>query len=115
MSSVLSTVATVLALLLSAWALLAAALGRKPDRVQLVGTVVVMLAVLVLIAEAIPRWGPAETVTFIGYSLTALLLPPAAWALARLEPTRYGSLIVGIAALIMPVLVLRMGQVWGAS
>ena len=47
--------------------------------------------------------------------LPALLLPPAAWILARMEPTRYGSLIVGVAALIMPVLVLRMGQVWGAS
>ncbi|HEX6683071.1 MAG TPA: hypothetical protein VF062_09765 [Candidatus Limnocylindrales bacterium] len=115
MSSVLSTVATILALLLSAWALVAAALGRKPDRAQLIGTALVTLTVVVLIAQAIPRWAPADPVTFIGYSLTAVLLPPAAWALARLEPTRYGSLIVGIAALIMPVLVLRMGQVWGVS
>jgi hypothetical protein len=115
MSSVLSTVATVAALLLAAWGLLAAALNRPPDRIQLVGTVIVTLAVVVLAVSAIPRWHPADPVTFIGYLITAVLLPPAAWVLARLEPTRYGSLIVGVAALIMPVLVLRMGQVWGVS
>jgi hypothetical protein len=115
MSSVLSTATTIAALLLAAWALLAAALGRAPDRAQLAGTVIVTLGVIVLIGSAVPRWHPADPVTFIGYSLTALLLPPAAWVLARLEPTRYGSLIVGVAALIMPVLVLRMGQVWGVS
>jgi hypothetical protein len=111
----LTTAATVLSLLLSAWALLLAALGRKPDRVQLVGTGLVTLSVVVLIVSVIPRWDPGDPVTFIGYGVTALLLPPAAWILARLEPTRYGSLIVGVAALIMPVLILRMGQVWVAS
>lgn len=115
MPSALSTAATVAALLLSAWALLAAALGRPPDRVQLVGTGLVTLSVVVLVVSVIPRWNPGEPVTFIGYTVTALLLPPAAWVLARLEPTRYGSLIVGVAALIMPVLILRMGQVWAAS
>lgn len=115
MPSALSTVATVLALLLAAWSLLAAALGRAPDRLQLVGTGLVTLSVVVLVVSVIPRWGPADPVTFVGYTVTALLLPPAAWVLARLEPTRYGSLIVGVAALIMPVLILRMGQVWVVS
>lgn len=113
--AVLTTAATIVALLLAAWALLAAALGRPPDKAQLVGTGLVMLAVAVLVVSVIPRWEPADPVTFIGYTVTALLLPLAAWVLARLEPTRYGSLIVGVAALIMPVLILRMGQVWVAS
>lgn len=115
MPSALSTAATVLALLLAAWALLAAALGRPPDRVQLIGTGLVMLSIIVLVISVIPRWDPADPVTFVGYSVTALLLPPAAWVLARLEPTRYGSLIVGVAALIVPVLILRMCQVWVVS
>ena len=115
MPSALSTAATILALLLSAWALLAAALGRPPDRVQLIGTGLVILSIIVLVVSVIPRWDPAEPVTFLGYTVTALLLPPAAWVLARLEPTRYGSLIVGVAALIVPVLILRMGQVWAVS
>jgi drug/metabolite transporter (DMT)-like permease len=111
----LTTAATIVALLLAAWALLAAALGRPPDKVQLIGTGLVTLGIVVLVVSVIPRWEPADPVTFVGYAVTALLLPPAAWVLARLEPTRYGSLIVGVAALIMPVLILRMGQVWVAS
>lgn len=115
MSSVLTTVATVLSFALAAWGLLAAALGRAPDRIQLIGTGLVTAAILVLVGSAIPSWQPRDAVTFLGYAVTALLLPPAAWALARMEPTRYGSLIVGVAALIMPVLILRMGQTWGVS
>lgn len=115
MPSALSTAATVLALLLSAWALLAAALNRPPDRAQFVGTALVILSIVVLVGSVIPRWDPLDPVTFVGYTVTALLLPAAAWVLGRLEPTRYGSLIVGVAALIMPVLVLRMDQVWAVS
>lgn len=111
----LSTGATIVALLLAGWALLRAAMNRPPDRVQLAGTVVLTALVLALIVQAAVDWHPREPVTYLGYSTTALLLPPAAWLLARLEPTRYGSVIVGVAALIIPVLVLRMGQVWGAS
>lgn len=111
----LSTVATVVALLLAAWALLRSAMNRPPDVAQLIGTIVVTASVLALIVQALLDWEPREPVTYLGYATTALLLPPAAWILAKLEPTRYGSLIVGVAALIIPVLVLRMGQVWGVS
>ena len=51
-------------------------------------------------------------VTLIGYMLTALLLPPAGAVLARMEPTRWGSLLIGSAAVIVPVLILRLGQIW---
>jgi hypothetical protein len=36
---------------------------------------------------------------------------PTAAVLARMEPTRWGSLILGVAALVMPVLVLRLQQI----
>ncbi len=111
----LTTAAYVIAFALAAWALLCAALNRPPDRVQFYGTLLATLSVVALLVRALLRWEPKDPIVFIGYTLTALLLPGAAWALARLEPTRYGSLIVGVAALILPVLVLRMGQVWGAS
>jgi hypothetical protein len=115
MSSALSTAVIVCALALAAWGLLAAALNRNPDQAQLIGTVVLTAAILVLLVVAVINWSPEEPITFIGYALSTLLLPPAAWILAKMEPTRFGSLIVGIGALIVPVLVLRLGQVWGAS
>jgi 4-amino-4-deoxy-L-arabinose transferase-like glycosyltransferase len=115
MSPALSTAAIVCGLALAAWGLLAFALNRNPDRAQLAGTAVLTVAVLALIVSGLVNWEPAEPVTFIGYALSTLLLPVAAWVLAKMEPTRFGSLIVGVGALIVPVLVLRMGQVWGAS
>ncbi|HCT75959.1 MAG TPA: hypothetical protein DGG94_23515 [Micromonosporaceae bacterium] len=115
MPQALSTVATICALVLAGWALLASALNRPPDSAQFIGTILTSVVVAVLIVASVANWGPKEPVTFIGYSMTALLLPPGAWVVARLEPTRWGSLIVGVSALIVPVLVLRMGQVWGVS
>lgn len=111
----LSNAATVIALALAAWALLCAAINRPPDRVQLFGTILVTLSVGALLVQALLDWHPQDPITFVGYLLSALLLPPAAWIVASLEPTRYGSLIVGVAALIMPVLVLRLGQTWVVS
>jgi hypothetical protein len=108
-------IATAPALALAAWALLMAGLGRPPHRLQLIGTAVVTVAVLVFTIAKVSGVGGHWNALFVGYTLTALLLPPAAWIVARLEPTRYGSMIIGFAALVVPVLALRMGQVWVAS
>ncbi|MBV1848803.1 hypothetical protein [Catellatospora tritici] len=118
MSDVLATATTVVSLLLAVIALIASARDRAPDQVQFAGTVVVNVVAVLLLAAAVVTWvggtGPREVATFVGYGLTLALLPAGAWIVGKMEPTRFGSLIVGVAALIMPVLVLRMGQVWGA-
>jgi hypothetical protein len=36
---------------------------------------------------------------------------PTAFVLARMEPTRWGNLILGVACLVLPVLVLRLQQI----
>lgn len=113
MSSALSTVVTACGFVLAAIGLLEFAFNRPPGKLQLIGTLVLSAAILVLLGAAIANWAPKDPITFSGYALSTLLLPPAAWALARMEPTKFGSLIVGFGALIVPVLVLRLGQVWG--
>jgi cell shape-determining protein MreD len=55
---------------------------------------------------------PVDYYTFIGYLLTTVLLLPAGISLARMEPTRWGSIIAGGAALTVAVLTLRSLQVW---
>src|SRR4051812_46262740 len=116
MSGLISTVTIIVALLLAAWALLFSALDRAPDRVQFIGAMITTGAVVLLVASAIGSWvrgeAPGEPVVFLGYALTAVLLPYGGWVVGKMEPTRWGSLIVGVAALIVPVLVVRMGQVW---
>ena len=54
---------------------------------------------------------PADTATFVGYLITTIAFAPAALYLARMEPTRWGNLILGVACLVLPVLVLRLQQI----
>ena len=54
---------------------------------------------------------PTETATFAGYLITTIAFAPIALYLARLEPTRWGNLILGVACLVLPVLVLRLQQI----
>ncbi|WP_249714804.1 hypothetical protein [Rhizomonospora bruguierae] len=116
MNSVLSAIVYVVSLAVAVYALVEALVDRPPGRIQVVGLGLVEAAVLALsvgvLVDVIGGGRPAETATFIGYLLTTLLLPPAGVALARMEPTRWGSTTVCGAALIVPVLVVRLGQVW---
>jgi hypothetical protein len=80
--------------------LLTAALG-------LLVTVVAVVAVIGLFDGS----RPAETSTFAGYLITLVAFMPTAYVLARMEPTRWGTLILGIGCLVLPVLVLRLQQI----
>ncbi len=107
-------------LALAVWAFVACARNRAPSRALFIGVwvvgAVVAVPVLIAIIRLIGGAGPHtsdQVVTFIGYTITGLAMPPAAVILARMEPTRAGSGLIGVAALILPVLILRMQQVWG--
>jgi hypothetical protein len=111
----LSVATIVVALLLAAWCLLLAALDRAPSRFDLAAVAVlgVLVTVLVVVAVAglFDGTRPAETSTFAGYLVTTIAFAPVAIYLARLEPTRWGNLILGVACLVLPVLVLRLQQI----
>lgn len=113
---VLATVAIALSLVLAAWSLITTLRNRPPDRSHLAGLVVVELALLALAVNAIVAWGggdgPGEPGTFVGYLITLVFLPPLAAVLARLEPTRWGSVIVTVVCLVIPVVVVRLQQTW---
>jgi hypothetical protein len=111
----LSVATIAAALVLAAWFLLRSALNRAPTRVDLLATAALGLLVGVLVVIAVGGLfdgeRPAETVTFVGYLITTIAFAPAAYVLARMEPTRWGTLILGIACLVLPVLVLRLQQI----
>lgn len=116
MNGTLSAIVIALSLLVGVWALVAAVRDRAPDRGQVIGLGAVELSLVVLlIAAAVAVAGgdrPASAVTFLGYVVTILCLPPLGALLARLEPTRWGSVIVLVVCLTIPVLVLRLHQTW---
>jgi hypothetical protein len=115
MNGPLPTATIVVSLLLAVWYLVRAALNRAPNRLDLIATgaqgVLVAVFVIVAVIGLFDGQRPAETETFAGYLITTICFPPTAWVLARMEPTRWGNLILGVACLVMPVLVLRLQQI----
>jgi hypothetical protein len=53
-----------------------------------------------------------ETATFVGYLVTTVLVPPIAGFWALLERTRWGPVVMVVGCLTIPVLILRLGQLW---
>ena len=119
MNGPLSVATIVAALVLAAWFLLRAALNRAPNRFDLLATALLsgLVAVLVVVAVVGLFDGarPTETSTFAGYLITTIAFAPVAFVLARMEPTRWGNLILGVACLVLPVLVLRLQQIAEAT
>ncbi|MFD6566758.1 hypothetical protein [Micromonospora profundi] len=113
---IVATVSIVLSLLVAVWALVVAIRQRPPDRVQFAGLALLELALVVLGVLALVAIGggdrPGEPGAFFGYLVTLVCLPPLAWVLARMEPTRWGSAIVCAVCLVTPVVVVRLQQTW---
>lgn len=107
------------ALAYAAWALVAAVSGRPPREPYVIGAGVVELlilaqvvvAIVLMIADGTPR----DLATFIGYLVVVVLIVPLGlfWALA--EKSRWGTSVLVVAALVVPVLVIRLEQIWEAG
>lgn len=86
------------------------------DLVLLGAAVMVLLAWAVLgIALLIKDLGGGvvtDPVTLYGYLLTGLVLPLGGAWLGIWERTRWGSLAIGVVALTLAVLVMRVQQIW---
>ncbi|AGZ45805.1 hypothetical protein AFR_37755 [Actinoplanes friuliensis DSM 7358] len=115
MNGPLSTATIVVALLLGIWYLVRSALDRAPSNTDLWAMLGLSLLVAVLVVVAvvglITGERPSEWSTFVGYLITTIAFAPVGFYLARLEPTRWGTLILGVACLVLPVLVLRLQQI----
>ncbi|WP_018222812.1 hypothetical protein [Salinispora pacifica] len=112
----LTAVPIALSLLVAGWALVATLRHRAPDRAQFAGLAVLEAALLVLTVVTLIALGggqrPDEPGSFFGYLATLVCLPPLAWVLARMEPTRWGSAIVCTICLVTPVVLVRLQQTW---
>lgn len=103
------------ALALAAWGFVAAALDRAPGRALFAGAWAVAAIVVVQAVIAVARivgGADLDVALFAGYLFTGLILEPAAIFLARLEPTRWGSVILASGGLVLAPLTLRLLQIW---
>lgn len=124
MIEVLATVLTYLALVGAVWSAVLV-VANKPIELRrwhglwLYGLVIVlevgMLTQLVVgIVKLAGDNRHIETATFLGYLITMVLIPPIAAFWALLERSRWGPVVMVVGCLTIPVLIIRLRQVWEA-
>jgi hypothetical protein len=91
--------------------------GRRPSDLTVVALAVIELLLVVQIVVAIvaPFAGNPPTgslLEFWVYLVSAALLPPAGVAWALVERSRWSTVIMGVAALAVAVMVWRMQVIW---
>ncbi|KRA22386.1 hypothetical protein ASD65_18100 [Microbacterium sp. Root61] len=91
--------------------------GRRPSDLTVGALALLELALIaqVVIAIVAPFAGNAPTgsvLEFWVYLVSAALLPPAGVAWALLERSRWSTVIMGVAALAVAVMVWRMQTIW---
>lgn len=91
--------------------------GRAPSDLTNGALVLVELLLLVQLVVALlaPLFGNEPTgsaLEFYTYLVGALLLPPAAVFWALLDRSRWSTVVLGVAALSVAVMVYRMLQIW---
>lgn len=106
----------VVALVLAVWALVLAALNRRPGVALLIGAAVLeAMLVVFLIGGIVQMVGSDRSFAraeFVVYLLGTLAIPLLAYLWAWGERSRTGPLVIALAFLITPVMVIRVQQVW---
>lgn len=107
----------ILALTAGGYCILLGVINRAPSwwsvgSVAIVeGLLLVQLAVTIALVATGHR-AHGDTVEFFGYILTALIVPPAAVAWAIVDRTRWSTVVIGISALTIAIMLVRMWQIW---
>ena len=113
---VLQPVVTVLSLLLALVTLVLVLLNKRLPTWVLPLVALLQVAVVALAVQCVVAWvggtAPAQPVVFLAYLVVVLAAPLGTWLWAKGEPSRWGPGVVCVAALVLPVLVVRLEQVW---
>jgi hypothetical protein len=91
--------------------------GRRPSdltvgSLALVEVLLLVQVVMALIAPAVGNPPTGSLLEYWVYLVSAVLLPPAAVFWALLERSRWSTVIMGVAALAVAVMVWRMHVIW---
>lgn len=124
MIEILAAVLTYVALAAAVWAAVLVVAG-KPIQLRewhglwLYGLVLLVeVGLLVQLVAGIVRLTTddrqVDTLAYLGYLITPLLVLPLAGFWALVERTRWGPAVMVVGCLTVPILILRLGQVWDA-
>ncbi|MDA0252917.1 MAG: hypothetical protein O3A42_18570 [Actinobacteria bacterium] len=114
-----ATTTIVISLLLLIWSAALLLTGRAPDLVLALGGVLLELLLIGFLIGGIVQMTGSDRdfarAEFIGYLLTGIAVLPAAFIWGRKEKSRAGLGVIAVAYLLLPVIVLRVQQVWAGS
>ncbi len=107
----------IVAVLVGLAAIVAGLAGRRPGDVTVGGMALILVLLLAQVVMAIvgPIAGNAPLgsgLEYWVYLVSAVLLPPAAVFWALIERSRWSTVIMGVAALAVAVMVWRMQVIW---
>ena len=93
---------------------------RKPSGISIgaialvqVGLLVQLVASIVLVISG--ERAKQDTVEFFAYLIVALMIPVAAAFWALIERSRWSTVVLGVGALTVAVMLVRMSQIWTGS
>ncbi|MEN9956152.1 MAG: hypothetical protein RLY34_959 [Actinomycetota bacterium] len=105
------------AVLAGAFTLILGLAKRKPSGLSIgalafvqLGLIVQLIASIVLVIAG--ERAKTDTVEFFAYLIVALMIPLAAAFWALIERTRWSTLVLGVGALTVAVMLVRMSQIW---
>ena len=112
-------VVTVLSLVLAVVTGVLAALNKRINRWVLALVAVLEVALLVLTLQLAMAWiggnSPEQPVVLLAYLVVVLAAAPGTVWWGAAEPGRWGTGVVCVACLLIPVLLVRLQQVWDVS
>lgn len=90
---------------------------RKPSGITIGALALVQLALVVQLAASVVlvisgERAKQDTVEFFAYLIVALLIPLGAAFWALIERTRWSTVVIGVGALTVAVMLVRMNQIW---
>ncbi|WP_454119366.1 hypothetical protein [Microbacterium lacticum] len=107
----------VVAVLVGVTAVVAGLAGRRPGDVTVGGMAIILLLLIaqVVVAIVAPLAGNppvGSAIEYWAYLIGALLIPPAAVFWALVERSRWSTVIMGVGALSVAIMVWRMQVIW---
>ncbi|HEV8023432.1 MAG TPA: hypothetical protein VGP37_00935 [Candidatus Nanopelagicales bacterium] len=116
MTGPFATATVVVGLVIAVWAGVYLVMKRPVGR-YLQGAQLLLAAMFVVLAiggivQMLGTDRDFARAEFVGYLLLSPLIPVGAWWWSKNDETRAGSGVVLVVALVMPVLVVRIQQVW---
>lgn len=117
MNDTLSTVTTLAPIAVALFSLLMAALNKPMGVIHLLALAVLEVGLLVLVVFAVAQLAQGERPAggmpvFVLYLIGSLLVLPIGAVWGFMDRSRWSSTVVAVACLVVPVLIVRMNQVW---